>query len=73
MAAVLEAGEGTALSHLAAAKPWEIWRRRVTSVDAVSPRRSRLPYVHWTRHLDPRDITSRNGIPVTTVARTLST
>lgn len=71
LAAVLEAGEGTALSHLAAAKLWEIWRRRVTALDVVSPRQSRLPYVHWTRHLDPRDITKRHGIPVTTVARTL--
>jgi predicted transcriptional regulator of viral defense system len=71
MAAVLEAGEGAALSHLAAAKLWEIWRRRVTTIDVVSPRRSRLPYVHRTQHLDPRDVTKRNGIPVTTVARTL--
>jgi very-short-patch-repair endonuclease len=71
MAAVLEAGEGAALSHLAAAKLWEIWRRRVTTIDVLSPRRSRLPHVHWTRHLAPQDITRRDGIPVTTVARTL--
>lgn len=71
MAAVLEAGEGAALSHLAAAKLWEIWRRRVTRIDVVSPRQSRLPYVHWSRHLATQDITWRNGIPVTTVARTL--
>lgn len=71
MAAVLEAGEGTALSHLAAAKLWEIWRRRVPRADVLSPRRSRLPYLHWTRHLDPRDVTTHRNIPVTTVARTL--
>jgi very-short-patch-repair endonuclease len=71
MAAVLEAGEGAVLSHLAAAKLWEIWRRRVTRIDVVSPRQSRLPYVHWTRHLATQDIRNRNGIPVTTVARTL--
>jgi hypothetical protein len=71
LAAVMEAGEGAALSHLAAAKLWEIWRRRVNTVDVLSPRRSRSPYVHRTRHLDPRDITKRNGIPVTMVARTL--
>jgi hypothetical protein len=28
-------------------------------------------HVHWSRRLDPRDITIRGGIPVTTVARTL--
>ena len=27
--------------------------------------------VHHCRHLDPRDVTVRNGIPVTTVARTI--
>jgi very-short-patch-repair endonuclease len=71
LAAVLQAGEGAALSHLAAAKLWEIWRRRVHTTDVLSPRRTRLPYVHRTLHLDPRDITRRHGIPVTTVARTL--
>jgi very-short-patch-repair endonuclease len=71
MVAVLEAGEGAALSHLAAARLWEIWRRRATTIDVVSPRRSRLPHVHWARHLAPQDVTRRNGIPVTTVARTL--
>jgi hypothetical protein len=71
MVAVLSAGEGAALSHLAAAKLWEIWRRRVASTDVVSPRRSRFPHVHWVRHLAPQDVTRRNGIPVTTVARTL--
>jgi Transcriptional regulator, AbiEi antitoxin/Protein of unknown function (DUF559) len=71
MAAVLRAGEGAALSRLASAKLWDIWRRRVEGIDVVSPRRSSLPYVHWTRHLDPRDITKYRGIPVTTVPRTL--
>ena len=70
MAAVLVAGEGTALSHLAAAKLWQAWRRRA-QVAVVSPRRSRLPYVHRARQLDPRDITRFHGIPVTTVPRTL--
>jgi hypothetical protein len=43
----------------------------VTGIHVVSPRRSRLPYVHRARRLDPRDITIRDGIRVTTVARTL--
>jgi hypothetical protein len=71
MAAVLGVGEGAALSHLAAAKLWEIWRRRADRIDVVSPRRSSVLCVHWTRHLDPRDISKRYGIPVTTVPRTL--
>jgi hypothetical protein len=70
MAAVLQAGEGAALSRLAAATLWEIWRRR-WALAVISPRRSSLPYVHWTRHLDPRDVTKYRGIPVTTVPRTL--
>lgn len=71
MAAVLEAGAGAALSHLAAASLWQAWRRRVDRIDVVSPRRSSLPHVHWSRRLDPRDTTGRHGIPVTTVPRTL--
>lgn len=71
LAAVLEAGEGAALSHLAAAKLWEIWRRRSTRIDVVGPCRSRLPYVHGARRLDARAVTRHKGIPVTTVARTL--
>jgi putative AbiEi antitoxin of type IV toxin-antitoxin system/uncharacterized protein DUF559 len=58
MAAVLEAGAGAALSHLAAASLWQAWRRRVDQIDVVSPRRSSLPHVHWSRRLDPRDTTS---------------
>lgn len=74
MAAVLAAGQGAALSHLAAAKLWEIWRRKVTGIDVVAPtRRRQRPgvRVHSSRRLDPRDITVHDGIPVTTVARTL--
>jgi hypothetical protein len=70
MRGVLEAGEGTALSRLAAATLWQAWRRRA-DLSVISPRRSRLPYVHWTRHLDPRDVTKYRGIPVTTIPRTL--
>jgi Transcriptional regulator, AbiEi antitoxin/Protein of unknown function (DUF559) len=70
MRAVLVAGEGTALGRLAAATLWQAWRRRA-ELAVISPRQSRLPYVHWTRHLDPRDVTKFRGIPVTTVPRTL--
>jgi hypothetical protein len=47
MRAVLEAGEGTALSRLAAATLWQAWRRRA-ELAVISPRRSRLPYVDLT-------------------------
>jgi hypothetical protein len=74
MAAVLAAGEGAVLSHLAAAKLWEIWRRKATGIDVtVSTNRRNRPgvRVHRARHLHPRDTTIHDGIPVTTVARTL--
>jgi Protein of unknown function (DUF559) len=72
MAAVLAAGDGAVLSHLSAAVHWAIWRRRVTRID-VTATRGRRPKagIHRCRHLDPRDTTTHDGIPVTTVARTL--
>jgi predicted transcriptional regulator of viral defense system len=74
MAAVLAAGEGAALSHLAAAKHWNIWRRKVTGIDVLVPgnRRQRNGFTaHRCRNLDPRDVTRYRGIPITTVPRTL--
>ena len=74
MAAVLACGEGAVLSHLSAAVLWKSWLRRTVGIDVVAPgqRRSR-PGINLrrARHLDPRDITKFNGIPVTTVPRTL--
>jgi hypothetical protein len=74
MAAVLACGPNSALSHLPAATLWQIWRRRVSGSDVSVPgrRRSRPGVrVHYCRRLDPRDVTVRESIPVTTVARTL--
>jgi predicted transcriptional regulator of viral defense system len=74
MAAVLAAGEGAVLSHLAAAVHWRIWRRQVPGIDVLVPgnRRARKGFrVHRTKHLDPRDTTIYHGIPITTPARTL--
>jgi Transcriptional regulator, AbiEi antitoxin/Protein of unknown function (DUF559) len=74
MAAVLAAGDGAVLSHLAAAVHWNIWRRSVTGIDVLVPgnRRARNGFrVHRCRHLDPRDTTTHHGIPITTPARTL--
>jgi predicted transcriptional regulator of viral defense system len=73
-AAVLACGPGAALSHLSAATLWQIWRRRATGT-VVSVPRQRRPRngirLHCCRRLDPRDVTRRDGIPVTTVPRTL--
>src|SRR3954454_10080013 len=74
MAAVLAAGAGAVLSHRSAAALWEIRRdwRVITDVLAPRGRRPKGPVlVHGYRRLDPRDVTVRDGIPVTTVARTL--
>jgi very-short-patch-repair endonuclease len=73
MAAVLAAGERSVLGLLSAAVLWRTWRRRVHGIDVVSPRKRQVQgvRVHKCRHLDPRDTTVRNGIPVTTMARTL--
>jgi hypothetical protein len=74
MAAVLAAGEGAVLSHEAAAVHWQIWRRKVTSIDIVVPghRRPRRGFkVHTCRNLVPKDTTVHQGIPITTVPRTL--
>jgi hypothetical protein len=72
LAAVFAAGVGAALSHLAAAELWGL-RRAKGSITVVAPRQVRVSgvRVHRCRRLDPRDITVRNGIPVTTVARTI--
>jgi very-short-patch-repair endonuclease len=72
LAPVFAAGEGAALSHLAAAEAWRIGRAK-GATDVTAPRRVRIGgvRVHHAKHLDPRDVTVRNDIPVTTVARTI--
>jgi hypothetical protein len=72
MAAVVACGQAAVLSHLDAAVLWGFydgtgprihvtvkWRRTVEGL-----------VLHRTRRLDPDEVTTRNGIPVTTVART---
>jgi very-short-patch-repair endonuclease len=74
MAAVLAAGKGAALCGLSAAVYWQAWRRKVSEIHVLVPRDHR-PHpgfvVHTTRHIYPSDITEHDGIPVTTMARTL--
>jgi hypothetical protein len=73
LAAVFAAGDGAALASFSAAVLWEITRFKETEIIVVSPRRHRPQpgFRVITRRLDPRDVLTHNGIPVTTVARTL--
>lgn len=72
MAAVLACGPGAALSHRSAAALWQLrqdgWK---TDVTVPGDRRSRGSIGVHRAQLDPAEITHCDGIPVTTVARTL--
>jgi hypothetical protein len=70
-AAVLACGERTALSHDSAAALYRL-RRWPRVPEVSSPRRFRITGIrsHRTTTLTRRDVTVRDGIPVTTVART---
>lgn len=74
-AAVLAVGDGAALSHLPAAVCWQLWNRSAPGgIDVVAPGRHRpVPgvRVHQSRGLLPRDVRRRDGVPVTSVARTI--
>jgi very-short-patch-repair endonuclease len=73
MAAALAHGDGAVLSHRSAAALWGIARQGRAGIDVTSPRgRCGRPGIalHECR-LDAEDLTVLNGIPVTTVARTL--
>lgn len=72
LAAVLAVGPGAALSHRSAAALHGI-RESDGAVDVTTKRcvRTRGVVVHHTTTLDTSDVTTRSGIPATTVARTL--
>ena len=74
MAAVLACGPGAVLSHRTAAAHWDLLRTDQTRIDVTAPRgRHGAPGIrlHRTRSLDAQDTTRHQGIPITTVARTL--
>jgi hypothetical protein len=73
MSAVFGAGDGSALSHFTAAEVQELVRQLAALISVVSTtqRRPAGVAVHRVRHLDPRDVTTHRGIPVTTVHRTI--
>ena len=75
MAAVLAGGEGAVLSHASAAALWDLRRSDAERMD-VSVRRSGRQKrdglrLHRPRTLHPDEITTHDGIPVTTPARTV--
>jgi predicted transcriptional regulator of viral defense system len=74
IAAVLACGPGAVLSHRTAGDQWGIRRSASARLDVTAPRPRKGPRdirVCAVRRLDPRDVTVKDGIPVTTVARTL--
>ena len=73
MAAVLAAGPGAALSHVALAQLRGISRFEDRTLHVSAPRFRQLEgvVVHKVRRLDPRDITTFRGIPTTTMAHRL--
>lgn len=73
MAAVLACGEGAVLSHWSAAALWRIRPHRRESIDVTSPSESNsLGAIRRHHRLLPSDeVTVVDGIPVTTVPRTV--
>ena len=75
LAAVLACGPGAVLSHRSAAERWGLLASARTAVDVTAPARGRRSRpritVHGVRRLHPTDCTVNDGIPTTTVARTL--
>jgi very-short-patch-repair endonuclease len=76
MAAVLACGDGAALSHRSAAALWRFLPSSHPATDVTVPgwggrRRHKGIRLHRSASLTPRMTTLRDGIPVTTPARTL--
>ena len=76
LAAVLACGPGAVLSHGSAARMWEIRQSNSALIDVTVPSRAgrirrKGIRIHRSGRLGPEEVTVRNGIPVTTVARTL--
>lgn len=75
LAAVLACGDGTVLSHGSAAELLGLWGKRAIPVDVIVPRWSgrKIQDVRWHNVLPPEswEIEIREGIPCTTVSRTL--
>jgi uncharacterized protein DUF559 len=74
LAAVLACGPRAVLSHRGAAAHWGLLATDQPRIDVTAPRsRDGAPGIrlHRSRSLDARDTTTHEGIPITTIARTL--
>ena len=76
LAAVLACGPGAVLSHRSAASLWELRLSSAATIDVTVPARSgrkkrRGIRVHRSGRLRREETLVRDGVPVTTVARTL--
>jgi predicted transcriptional regulator of viral defense system len=76
LAAVLACGPGARLSHRSAAALWELRQSGGGLIDVTVPSRAgrirrKGIRIHRSGRLGPHEATERDGIPVTTVARTL--
>ena len=73
MAAVLACGPSTLLSHWSAAARWEVLRPTRGAIWVVASKRCVHAGIHvqTVSGLHPHDRTKRDGIPITTVPRTL--
>jgi predicted transcriptional regulator of viral defense system len=71
---VLACGESAVLSHVSAAVHWGLLSYEAPRPEVTAPASRRgVPGIrlHRTRSLDAREITTHDGIPITTIARTL--
>jgi hypothetical protein len=74
LAAVLACGDRAVLSHVSAAVHWGLLSYDPPRPEVTAPASRRgVPGIrlHRTRCLDARETTTHNGIPITTIARTL--
>jgi len=75
LAAVLAFGPRAVLSHRSAGVLWGLLNTRQVKVDVTThvsaQRHTRRIKAHRTRHLHPEDWTIKDGIPVTSLARTV--
>jgi very-short-patch-repair endonuclease len=74
MVAIKGCGTGAVLSFLSAAVLWGIWKKEPAEIDVTVPRRRRPRREGVSlsrRDLPEHDVTTRHGLPVTTIVRTL--
>ncbi len=75
LAAVLACGEGAVLSHRSSAAVWGVRMADGRVIDVTVPRSRRGLAgiaVHRARRLEPDEVTTLRGVPVTTLPRTLA-